>query len=128
VKEPKWISREEALVLHELMLRRFGGFTGVRDSAALDEAIARPGQLFASGMADMPTLAACYATGFALGRPFVSGNLGSAIAIPATFLRCNGLVFTGKEEPLVETMLELARGQCSEAFFARYLQCNCRAR
>ena len=41
-KEPRWISREECLVLHEMMLLRYGGVAGVRDATLLDAAVARP--------------------------------------------------------------------------------------
>jgi hypothetical protein len=36
------------------------------------------------------------------------------------------LLFTGKELPVVQSMLELAQGRESELGFARYLRCNCR--
>ena len=127
MKEPRWISREECLVLHEMMLLRSGGFSGVRDPAVLDAAVGQPKERFASGVAGLTDLAACYAVGFARTRPFVSGNLASAFVIATTFLRVNGLLFTGKELPVVESVLELAAGQESESEFAVYLRCNCRA-
>ena len=114
-------------MLHEMMLLRYGGVAGVRDAAVFDAAVARPKERFASGTAGLAELAACYAAGIALNRAFVSGNLGSAFIIAATFLGCNGLLFTGNELPLVENMLELAQGQTSEAEFARFLRCNCDA-
>ena len=127
MKEPRWISREECLVLHEMMLLRYGGLPGVRDPALLDAALARPKERFASGVAGLAELAACYATGIALARPFVSGDLASAFVIATTFLRCNGLLFTGRELPVVRTMLELAQAQETESHYALYLRCNCRA-
>ena len=75
----------------------------------------------------MAELAACYATGIALARPFVNGSISSAFVIATTFLRCNGLLFTGMELRVVESMLELAQGQESESHFAYYLRCNCDA-
>jgi death-on-curing protein len=125
MNEPCWISREECLVLHEMMLLRYGGVAGVRDSAVLDAALARPKERFAAGVAGLPELAASYAVGIARNRPFASGNLGTAVIVASTFLGVNGLLFTGKELPLVETVLNLAQGQESEAEFAHYLRCNC---
>ncbi len=127
MKEPRWISREECLVLHEMMVLRYGGFSGVRDPALLDAAVSQPKERFASGLGGLADLAACYAAGMARTRPFVCGNLASAFVIATTFLRVNGLLFTGKELPVVQSMLELAAGQESESGFAVYLRCNCRA-
>ncbi len=125
MNEPCWISREECLVLHEMMLLRYGGVVGVRDSAVLDAVVARPRERFAAGVRGLPELAACYAAGIFTDRPFTSGNLASGLLIATTFLGVNGLLFTGKELPLVETVLDLAQGKQSEAEFAHYLRCNC---
>ena len=114
-------------MLHEMMLLRCGGISGVREPALLDAAAARPKERFASGVTGLPALAACYAAGLAQRHPFVSGNLGSAFLIAMTFLRSNGLLFTGKELPLVQSVLNLAQGKESESEFAVYLRCNCRA-
>ena len=124
MKDPVWISREECLVLHEMTLLRYGGLSGLRDPALLDAAVARPRERFASGVTGLAELAACYAAGIALARPFLTGNLSSGFIIAATFLRCNGLSFTGLELPVVESMLQLVQGQESESHYARYLRCN----
>ena len=62
--------------------------------------------------------------GIAETRPFVSGTLGSAFVIATTFQRCNGLLFTGKELPVVESVLDLAQGNESESASAHYLRYN----
>jgi death on curing protein len=126
MKEPRWISREECLALHEMLLLRYGGLCGVRDPALLDAVLARPRERFATGAAGLAEPAACYAAGIALVRPFVSGNLSSAFVVATAFLRSNGLLFTGQELPVVQSMLELAQGQISESHYALYLRCNCR--
>lgn len=112
-------------MLHQMMLLRYGGVAGVRDSAALDAVGVRPKERFAAGVDGLPDLAACYAAGVVRNRPFVSGNLASGFLIATAFLGANGLIFTGNELPLVETVLTLAQGHESEAEFAHYLRCNC---
>ena len=124
-KEPCWISREECLVLHEMLLRRYGGESGLRDPAALDAVAAQPRERWASGKERLPELAACYAVGIAVNCPFASGNLGSAFLIAATFLGVNGLRFRGNELRVVESMVEVWRRQQSEAELAHLLRCNC---
>ena len=49
MKEPYWLTREECLALHDMMLSHYGGITGVRDDHLLESALARPQQLFACG-------------------------------------------------------------------------------
>jgi death on curing protein len=126
LNEPHWISREECLVLHEMMLLRYGGVAGVRDSAGLDTVVAGPKERFAAGTGELVELATCYAAGIVLNRPFTSGNLASGFLIAATFLGINRLMFRGKELPVVRRILGLAEGHESEAEFAFYLRCNCR--
>jgi prophage maintenance system killer protein len=125
MNEPCWISREECLVLHEMMLLHFGGVAGLRDATILDAVLARPRERFAAGATGLPELAASYAVGIVTDRPFTSGNLASGFLIATIFLEVNGLLFAGKELPLVETVLDLTQGGKSEAVFAHYLRCNC---
>ena len=125
VKEPRWISREECQVFHEMMLLRHGGVAGVRDEAVLDAIVIRPKERFAAGVTELTQLAACYATDIAVNRPFKTGNLASALLISATFLRANRVMFRGDKLRVVESMLALGKGVECEAWFARFLWCNC---
>jgi hypothetical protein len=54
MNELGWINREECLVLHKMMLLRYGGVAGVRDSALLDAVVARPKERFVAGVAGLP--------------------------------------------------------------------------
>ncbi|MEO6788625.1 MAG: Fic family protein, partial [Chthoniobacteraceae bacterium] len=47
MKKPYWLSREECLALHDLMLSEYGGCAGVRDEGLLESALARPQQIVA---------------------------------------------------------------------------------
>jgi death on curing protein len=123
--KPRWISPDQCQVLHEMMLQRYGGVVGAQNTAGLEAIVTRAKERFTAGNADLAELAACYAIGIALNRPFASGNAASSFLIAASFLGANGLAFVGRSLPLVGVMLELARGQKTEAQFARYLRCNC---
>ncbi len=37
--EPRWLSREEVIALHEKQLARFGGPSGIREPGMLDSAL-----------------------------------------------------------------------------------------
>jgi prophage maintenance system killer protein len=56
----------------------------------------------------------------------VSGNLATAFLMAITFLRVNGLLFTGREMPVVQETLRLAAGEVSESFYATLLKVNSR--
>ncbi len=49
MKEPYWLTVEECLALHEMMLSQSGGGEGLRDRKLLESATAKPRQLFAFG-------------------------------------------------------------------------------
>lgn len=114
-------------MLYEMMSRRYGGRAEVRDLAVLDAVVARPKERYAAGLTGLAELATCYAAGVILNRPFASGNLAIGLLIAATFLGAHGLFFRGKELYLVSSVLDLMRGDETEAEFARYLRCNFRA-
>jgi death on curing protein len=127
MNEPQWICREECLVIHEMMLARHGGLAGVRDEGLLESALAQPRERFAAAPLPLAGLAACYASAILTTQPFASGNACTALLVAMTFLRINGLVFTGRDVPVVEETLALARGDSSESFYAMFLKCNSRA-
>ncbi len=127
MNEPRWIERKECLVIHEMMLARHGGMAGIRDEASLAAALAQPRERFAATGGPLAELAAAYGAAIANTQPFLSGNACMAFLIAVTFLRVNGLVFTGAETSAVEETLALTRGASTESFYALFLKCNARA-
>ena len=77
----------EVLVLHEALLREFGGATGLRDPAALDSALMRPQMGYYDRLIDE---AAALMESLANNHPFVDGNKRVAFFVTDTFLRMNG--------------------------------------
>ena len=47
--EPRWLSVDEVIRLHEIQLAEFGGIAGIRDRNLLEAAIARPLQRYHYG-------------------------------------------------------------------------------
>lgn len=78
---------DEALAMHEVVIERFGGTTGIRDMGALESALHRP----QSGYYDSLSLqAAALLLSLAMNHAFVDGNKRMAFALTAAFLRLNG--------------------------------------
>lgn len=80
-------SVEDALLIHQRVLFRFGGTSGVRDMGALESAIARPQSGYYK---DLIEQAAALLESLSQNHPFLDGNKRTAISVTAAFLRVNG--------------------------------------
>ncbi len=124
-KEPRWLSVATVEALHEALVRRFGGGSGMRDRSLLESALARAPQRFHyDDDADTPSLAATIAFGIAKNHPFVDGNKRTAWIAAATFLEINGHRVTAPETEVVISMVALASGEMPERAFADWLRAN----
>jgi death-on-curing protein len=126
VTEPYWLSREECLALHDMMLAFYGGIAGVRDSNLLESALARPRQLFGYRKPEMAELAAAYVAGIIKNHPFLDGNKRTGFMMGAGFLERNNYDFFATETEVVLRTLALAAGELSEADYAAWMKANSR--
>jgi len=124
VTEPYWLTKEECLALHDLMLADYGGAAGVRDMGLLESALARPQQLFHYGKPSLAEMAAAYAAGIVKNHPFVDGNKRTGFMMGAGFLERNGLTFRATEADAVIQTLALAAGEIDKAAYALWLAAN----
>lgn len=124
MKAPYWLTLEECLALHDLMLAYYGGATGVRDMGLLLSALARPQQLLAYAKPTMPELAAAYVSGLVRNHPFVDGNKRTGFMLGAGFLERNGYRFVASEVEVVTQTLALAAGELAEAEYAAWMARN----
>jgi len=124
MKEPYWLTREECLALHDMMLSLYGGIAGLRDGNLLESALARPQQLFHYGEPRMADLAAAYAAGIVKNHPFLDGNKRTGFMLGAGFLERNGCEFHATEAEAVVRTLALAAGEMTEAEYAEWLKAN----
>lgn len=124
MKEPYWLTRDECLALHDMMLSHYGGMAGLRDDHLLESALARPRQLFAYGKADPAKLAAAYAAGIVKNHPFLDGNKRTGFMMAAGFLERNGFTLLATEVDAVLKTLALAAGDMTQAGYATWLKAN----
>ena len=88
---PKFLTREDVLLIHTDQIQSFGGSLGLRDEGLLDSALAQPQATF-DGALLHPTIheqAATYLYHLAMNHPFIDGNKRTAFAVMDTFLRLN---------------------------------------
>ncbi|MBV8751798.1 MAG: type II toxin-antitoxin system death-on-curing family toxin [Hyphomicrobiales bacterium] len=124
MRQLRWLSLEEVLVIHERQLGRFGGAAGIRDQGMLESALSRPRNKWEYEHADIVELAAAYAFGIARNHPFVDGNKRVAFLAMAAFLRLNGVHFAPSQEAATAAILALAAGEIDETGLTRWLVDN----
>ena len=124
MREPYWLTREECLALHDMMLSHYGGITGVRDDHLLESALARPQQLFAYGKPTMAELAAAYTAGIVKNHPFLDGNKRTGFMLGAGFLERNGHEFHATEADAALRTLALAAGEMTETAYVQWMKAN----
>lgn len=88
MKETLYPTLEEALYLHDILLKRFGGASGVLDKGSLESALARPRSGYYRSLSEQ---AAALMQSLAMNHPFVDDNKRVAFALTAIFLHLNGL-------------------------------------
>ncbi|MBR3094324.1 MAG: type II toxin-antitoxin system death-on-curing family toxin [Clostridia bacterium] len=106
------ISKEKALLLHQLMAEATGGSVGVRDSALLESALESCFATF-DGVDLYPTKEEKGARlGYALisNHAFVDGNKRIGVYLMTTFLEMNGIRLQATNEEIVEIGLSVAGG------------------
>ena len=86
-KTVAFLSRDEVLEIHRVLLQRFGGPEGVRDTGLLESALYRPRTGY---YADLAEMAAALFESLIMNHPFVDGNKRVAFFATDVFLRLNG--------------------------------------
>ena len=98
---------EEVLMLHSLLLTRYGGEPGVRDLGMLDAALHRPRSGYYESLSEQ---AAALLQSLANNHAFVDGNKRVAFATTAIFLQMNGFPLRASADDaeafLVEKVIE----------------------
>ena len=82
-----YLTIDEVVMMHEILIQKFGGSPGLRDRGALEGAIHRPQSGY---YPDVQTEAAALFESLVINHPFVDGNKRIAFAAMDVFLRMNG--------------------------------------
>ena len=118
-----FLTIEEVKELHVEILACTGGLPGIRDTNALDSAVAQPRMSF-GGEALYPTLAEkAVALGFSLikNHAFVDGNKRIGHAAMETFLVMNGSTIVASVDEQEAIVLDLAAGKIDRGAFTEWL-------
>jgi death-on-curing protein len=118
----------EALrAIHEELISRYGGASGVRSAGLLESAVARAQHLAAyKRNLTVPALAAAYGWGLLRNHPFVDGNKRIALAAVVVFLDLNGWELTCSEAEETAMVLRAAAGEMSERAWSDWVRRSAR--
>lgn len=126
----RYLTLNEVLELHRLVLVQSGGREGVRDLNAVDSAVAQPAMTF-GGQELYPTLAEkAAALGFSLiqNHPFVDGNKRVGHAAMETFLVLNGHEINASVDEQERIVLQVAASRLGRPEFIEWVRAHVVAR
>jgi death-on-curing protein len=125
MNEPIWITKEECLAFHSILIANFGGGDGMRDEGKLDATLDRPHQKFHYEEPSIFELATIYCSGIVKSHPFMDGNKRTGLMTATLFIECNGYRFEASEEETALQILALADSRLSDEELTEWLAANC---
>lgn len=99
-----YLTVADALAIHAVQIRRYGGTLGLRDAGALESALFRPQTGYYD---DIQAEAAALMESLAVNHPFLDGNKRVAFATVDVFLRINGFRIAGDAMRIHAAMISL---------------------
>ncbi|MBN2317916.1 MAG: type II toxin-antitoxin system death-on-curing family toxin [Acidobacteria bacterium] len=126
--EIAFLTMEDVLALHDELIQRYGGSSGLRDAGLLEAALAMPqagfgGQYFHEFPHEM---GAAYLFHLVRNHAFTDGNKRVALACAILFFKINRVTYTIKEDEAVKITYAAASGQMNKSdvteFFRRHLK------
>jgi len=121
----RFLELPEVLELHEGLIRRFGGASGLRDAGLLESALNQPRATFGGEYlhADPVEMAAAYVFHVVEAHAFVDGNKRIGLQSALVFLVDNGVPVPPSSSPgLYELTMAVARGDMKKAAVASELR------
>jgi len=100
----KYVTPQQVLAIHDQMVKRFGGSSGIRDVGLVESAVARPMATF-DGVDLYNNIfdkAAALLQSLLKNHPFVDGNKRTALSSAGIFLKMNGYILKNYHEEEIE--------------------------
>lgn len=97
----KYLTPQQVLLIHDQMVKRFGGSHGVKDLGLVESAVYRPQATYAGQdlYANIFDKAAALLQSLLKNHPFVDGNKRTALTSAGVFLKINGFnLINGHDE------------------------------
>ncbi|MBB35474.1 MAG: type II toxin-antitoxin system death-on-curing family toxin [Hirschia sp.] len=120
--EPRWLTEDLLLRVHDRQMADHGGQTGIRDMGLFQSALARPLNAWSYGETDLCILASLYGAGIIKNHPFLDGNKRTGLVAAELFLTINGVKLIAPDAEILAVILALAGGDIDDKIFAEWLR------
>lgn len=118
----RFLSIPEIVLIHDSIIDKFGGLSGVRDQGLLESVLQRPYNHFLyNDESSIPYLSSVYLHSIAFGHVFNDGNKRTSVKISEIFLIRNGYFLTASNFELEQLVLQLASNQIDFDFLAQMI-------
>jgi death-on-curing protein len=118
----KFLSVQEITLIHDSIISKLGGLSGVRDYGLLESAIQRPRNHFMyKDELSIPYLSSVYLHAIVCGHVFNDGNKRTSLKISEIFLIRNGYFLTASNFELEQLVLQLADNQIDFDFLSQMI-------
>ncbi len=111
-----FLTIDEVLNFHDVLISEFGGSFGVRSQELLDSALAQPQSVFAGRFLheDIFIMASVYAYHIIKNHPFIDGNKRTGIVVALSFLEINGYMVNFSQKDLYQITIDIATSKLSK--------------
>lgn len=118
------LSARQVLALHTELAKASGGGRGLRDRAALESAVARPGMTFGGEdlYPDLAAKAAALMHSLVVNHPFVDGNKRAGAAAAELVIEVNGYRLLASDADLEFISMAVARGEVTAEALAIWIR------
>ena len=120
--EPRSLTLDEVLYLHDESLARFGGSEGIREPGLVESALASAENTHWYGGGGLYEIAAAYAFHLAEVQAFVDGNKRTGAAAAIAFLALNGVRFPEDDGSVYAALIDVANKRLDKSGLAATLR------
>ena len=120
----RYLSLQEVISLHSLLISQSGGSSGLRDRGALESAVAQPEASFGGEelYPDLASKAAALGHSLIQNHPFVDGNKRVGHAALEVFLLLNGYEIDASVDEQEKIIIDVASGKVSRIELSAWLR------
>ena len=107
------ISVKQALAIHKIVIKKFGGTNGVRDEGSLKSALSRPFQTFGGNdlYSSIDEKAAAIGESIIINHPFLDGNKRTGYILMEAVLRYGNKKITLEDEEVYQFVIDISTGK-----------------
>lgn len=120
------ISVNQALEIHEILIKKFRGSNGLRDLGGHESSLSRPFQTFDSEdlYPDFFTKAAAFGESIIINHPFIDGNKRTGYILMEAILRFGNIEISAPDDELYKFVVSISTGEKSFDEIVKWLEEN----